>query len=257
SFCHWGPISTGTGPSGRYPGTMSATVRLDLHIHSRHSVDSRLSFEQILERITYQGLQGFALTDHNTTGGLAELDRLRAAYPGFWFIPGVEVSTREGHLLAYGVTESPPPGRPLAETLERVAALGGVAVLAHPFRWVHGVGRRLATEARVDGIEGKNGKTSELANSQAELLAAHRAIASTGGSDAHEANRVGRAFTEFPGEAASLDDLLEQIRRGKTTAAGDSLSFAGRVRSSLRDGLLSAFRGFRPVGPRAAHPDRF
>lgn len=236
---------------------MSATIRLDLHVHSRYSVDSRLSFEQILERITYQGLQGFALTDHNTTKGLAELERLRSSYPGFWFVPGVEISTQEGHLLAYGVQESPPPDRPLAETAERVTALGGISVLAHPFRWVHGVGRRVAAEARVQGIEGRNGKNSELANTRAELLAARRSIASTGGSDAHEPKQVGRAFTEFTGEVSSIDDLLEQIRRDETNAAGSSLSFAGRVRSSVRDGLLRVVRGFRPVGPRAIHPDRF
>lgn len=236
---------------------MTATIRLDLHIHSRYSVDSRLSFEQILERITYQGLQGFALTDHNTTEGLATLERLRSSYPGFWFIPGVEVSTLEGHLLAYGVKESPPPNRSLAETLERVADLGGVSVLAHPFRWVHGVGRRLATEARVAGLEARNGKNSELANTRAELLAARRSLASTGGSDAHEPKLVGRAFTEFPNEVASIDDLLEQIRKAEVTAAGSSLSFAGRVRSSVRDGILSMVRGFRPVGPRSVHPDRF
>lgn len=236
---------------------MNATLRLDLHVHSRYSVDSRLSFERILEGITYQGLQGFALTDHNTTEGLRELERLRSSYPGYWFIPGVEISTREGHLLAYGLRESPPPNRPLAETLELVEALGGVAVLAHPFRWVHGVGRRVASEARVQGIEGRNGKNSELANTKAELLAARRSIASTGGSDAHEPRQVGRAFTEFPGEVTGLDDLLEQIRRGEATAAGSSLSLAGRVRSSVRDGLLRAVRGFRPVGPRAMHPDHF
>lgn len=236
---------------------MSTTVRLDLHVHSRYSVDSRLSFEQILERITYQGLQGFALTDHDTTAGLAELDRLRSSYPGFWFVPGVEISTQEGHLLVYGVTEAPLRDRPLAETLERVDALGGVSVLAHPFRWVHGVGRRLATEANVAGIEGRNGKNSELANTKADLLAARRSISSTGGSDAHEPNLVGRAFTEFPREVASVEDVLEQIRKGQVTAAGASLSFGGRIRSSVRDGLLRAVRGFRPVGPRAVHPDRF
>jgi predicted metal-dependent phosphoesterase TrpH len=236
---------------------MTANVRLDMHVHSRYSVDSRLSFEQIIERIAYQGLQGFALTDHNTTEGLAELERLRQSYPGYWFVPGVEVSTIEGHLLAYGIRQSPPPNRPLAETLERIAALGGVSVLAHPFRWVHGVGRRIATESRVQGLEGRNGKNSELANTRAELLAAKRSIASTGGSDAHEPMQVGRAFTEFPGEVNSLDDLLEQIRKDEATAAGSSLSFAGRVRSSVRDGLLRAVRGFRPVGPRAVHPDHF
>lgn len=236
---------------------MTATVRLDMHVHSRYSVDSRLSFEQILERITYQGLQGFALTDHDTTEGLGELDRLRSSYPGFWFVPGVEVSTQEGHLLAYGLTHAPPADRPLAETVERVTALGGVSVLAHPFRWMHGVGRRLATEAYVSGLEGRNGKNSELANTRADLLAARRSLASTGGSDAHEPSLVGRAFTEFSGEVASIDDLLEQIRKGQATAAGASLSLAGRARSSLRDGLLRVVRGFRPVGPRSLHPDRF
>jgi predicted metal-dependent phosphoesterase TrpH len=236
---------------------MNATIRLDLHVHSRYSVDSRLSFDQILEGITYQGLQGFALTDHNTTEGLAELERLRTRYPGFWFVPGVEITTQEGHLLAYGIRESPPPGRPLAETVERVAALGGVSVLAHPFRWVNGVGRRVAAAAGVQGIEGRNGKNSELANTRAELLAARRSISCTGGSDAHEPKQVGRAFTEFPGEAASLDDLLEQIRKDEATAAGASLPLAGRVRSNVRGGLLRMVRGFRPVGPRAIHPDHF
>lgn len=236
---------------------MNATIRLDLHVHSRYSVDSRLSFEQILERITYQGLQGFALTDHNTTEGLAELQRLQSSYPGFWFVPGVEISTQEGHVLAYGIRQSPPPDRPLTETLERISALGGVSVLAHPFRWIHGVGRRLATTAPVQGIEGRNGKNSELANTRAELTAARRSIACTGGSDAHEPKLVGRAFTEFSGEITSLDDVLEQIRKNMATAEGSSLSFAGRVRSSVRDGLLRTVRGFRPVGPRAVHPDHF
>lgn len=236
---------------------MTATVRLDLHVHSRYSVDSRLSFDQILERITYQGLQGFALTDHDTTAGLAELAQLRSSYPSYWFVPGVEVSTNEGHLLVYGVQEAPPAHRPLADTLDRVEALGGVAVLAHPFRWVHGVGRRLATTAGVQGLEGRNGKNSELSNTRAELLAARRSLACTGGSDAHEPALVGRAFTEFDAEVTNLDDILEQLRKGQTMASGASLSLAGRVRSALRDGLLRTVRGFRPVGPRAVHPDRF
>lgn len=236
---------------------MTSTVRLDLHVHSRYSVDSRLSFDQILERITYEGLQGFALTDHDTVAGLAELAQLRSSYPGYWFLPGVEVSTTEGHLLAYGVDEAPPAHRPLAETLDRVAALGGVAVLAHPFRRLHGVGRRVASEAKVQGLEGRNGKNSELSNTRAELLAARRSLACTGGSDAHEPGPVGRDFTEFTADVTSLDDILEQLRKGQTSAAGASLSLAGRVRSTIRDGLLRTVRGFRPVGPRAVHPDRF
>jgi predicted metal-dependent phosphoesterase TrpH len=236
---------------------MNAILRLDLHVHSQYSVDSRLSLDQIMEGILYAGLQGFALTDHDTTAGHAELARLRTSYPGYWLIPGVEVSTRDGHLLAYGLSEAPPPGQPLAETIRRVETMGGVPVLAHPFRSFHGVGRGLAQEAPVRALEGRNGKNSELANTRAELLGARRRLGITGGSDAHEPGQVGRAFTEFPSGGTSVDDLLEQLRAGRTTAAGSSLSLPGRVRSSLRDGFLRSVRGFRRVGPRPAHPDRY
>ncbi len=236
---------------------MNDLMRFDLHVHSGYSVDSRLTLEEIVEQVTYRGLQGFALTDHNTVAGHAELARLNERYRGYWFVPGVEVSTAEGHLLAYGIAEAPPPGRPLAETVERVHALGGVAVLAHPLRWVHGSGRRAAQTAPVDAIEGRNGKNSEISNRRAELLAARRAVASTGGSDAHERAFVGRAFTEFPDPISSASDLLEQLRHARATSGGESLAGAGRVRAALRNGLLRASRGFRPVGPRAAHPDHF
>lgn len=226
---------------------MNAPLRIDLHVHSRHSVDSTLTLDQVVDRLTLRGLQGFALTDHNTTAGLRELDRLSESYPGFLFVPGVEVSTVEGHLLALGVGETPPTHRPLAETLDWVRAHAAVSVLAHPFRWTHGVGSRLAARAPVQGLEVRNGRNSEIANTRAELLAARRGIGATGGSDAHEVGSVGRAFTEFPDGASSIDDVLDQIGRGRCSGGGESLPLGGRIRVSLYNGLLRAFRGFRPV----------
>ncbi len=226
---------------------MSVALRIDLHVHSRYSVDSTLTLDQIVDRIAFRGLQGFALTDHNTTQGHAELAHLREGYPGFWFLPGVEISTREGHLLAYGISEAPSPYRPLAETLEWVAARRGIAVLAHPFRWTHGVGGRIAARAPVLGIESRNGRNSELANTRSEFLVARRGLAATGGSDAHELSSVGRAFTEFTEPAASVEDLLEQLRARKTASAGESLPLGGRIRVGLHNGVLRALRGFRPV----------
>jgi predicted metal-dependent phosphoesterase TrpH len=222
-------------------------LRLDLHVHSRHSPDSSLSLEVLARRIPYTGLRGFALTDHNSVTGLAELPELRRLHPTYLFLPGVEVSTVEGHLLAYGVSESPPPHRPIAETVEWVRAHGGEPVLAHPYRLRHGVGARLAESVAVTGIEARNGHNSEVVNARAELLAARRGLAATGGSDVHAIGDLGRAYTCFPEDAVTVDDLLEAIRRRRTTAEGRSMPWSGRVRLAFSTGGKFLRRGFRSV----------
>jgi predicted metal-dependent phosphoesterase TrpH len=226
---------------------MTDAVRLDLHVHASWSPDSRLGLEQIVARLPYAGLRGFALTDHNTVEGHAALRDLKERFPNYLFLPGVEISTREGHLLAYGVREAPPVRRSVAETIDWVRAQGGEAVIAHPFRRAHGVGRRVAEGARVPAFETKNGHNSEIVNLRAENLAAHRGLGMTGGSDAHAAVDVGRAFTEFDPSVASVDDLLEALRRGHVGATGASLAWAARLRLGFRTGLLLASRGFRPI----------
>jgi hypothetical protein len=226
---------------------MSLPIRLDLHVHSSYSPDSTLSPAQILEHMGAAGLNGFALTDHNTTAGHAAIRALRDKFPAFWFIPGVEVSAREGHALVYGVAEAPARDLPVVELVEWAHARNAVVVLAHPYRWVHGVGGRVARSAPVDGVEVWNGRNPEIANRHAELVAAQRRLSATGGSDAHEPSTLGRAFTEFLEPPADESELIEWLRRGRVEAGGRSLTMAGRVRLMLRNGVLRARRGFRPV----------
>jgi predicted metal-dependent phosphoesterase TrpH len=226
---------------------MSDPARLDLHVHSTYSPDSSLSIESIIGRLAYHGLRGFALTDHNTLRGHAELADLRAKHSAYLLLPGVEVSTSDGHLLAFGVAQVPPVRRPVAETIEWVRAHGGEAVPAHPFRWSHGIGRRRIESVDVRAIETRNGHNSEIANLRAEEVAARRNLGATGGSDAHALRDLGRAYTEFDDSVASVDDLLEAIRRGRTAANGKSMPVGGRIRLAVRTGLLRAGRGFRPI----------
>ncbi len=226
---------------------MTATLRLDLHVHSLHSPDGRVPLEAWVNQLGIAGLQGFALTDHNTIDGHRRLAELAREYPMYRFLPGVEVSTREGHLLVYGVEELPPVRRPIDETLDWVRARGALAVLAHPFRWAHGVGRRVAERARADGIEAMNGHNAVIANARAELLAARRGLAETGGSDAHELAELGRAFTEFPIGVGSTEDLLTELRSRHSRGGGTSLTVGRRIRLGIRTGILRAARGFRPI----------
>ncbi len=222
-------------------------MRLDLHVHSHWSPDSRLTLEEAVDRLGFAGLSGFALTDHNSIAGHRELRALEARYPMYRFIPGVEVSTHEGHLLVYGIEALPPIHAPLADTLEWVRARGAVAVLAHPFRWAHGVGRTLAETAAVNGIEAVNGHNAAVPNARAELVAARRSLTATGGSDAHDPQGIGRAYTEFPAEVRTVEEILAAIRTGHTVAGGRSLALGERLRLSLRTGVLRAARGFRPI----------
>lgn len=226
---------------------MTDGFRLDLHVHSTHSPDSGLSLDTIVGRLSYVGMRGFALTDHNTVAGHGALARLRERHPEYLLVPGVEVSTTEGHLLGYGLDAAPPPHRPLGETIEWIQARGGEAVIAHPFRHAHGAGLRIATTAPLHALETRNGHNSEVANAKAELLAAQRRLGGTGGSDAHEVRDIGRAFTEWNEVPPTIDDLLEELRRGHTTSGGQSLAFPGRLRLTFRTGLLFVARGFRPL----------
>ena len=83
----------------------------DLHIHSHYS-DSDLSLRDILEETRKASLKCIAITDHDTTAGLKELDILRSLYPDIEVIDGIELTAqknnREIHLLGYFIDKNSP-----------------------------------------------------------------------------------------------------------------------------------------------------
>jgi len=78
--------------------------RADFHLHSTAS-DGLLSPTRIVDFAYEQGVRIMALTDHDSTEGVAEARRAAERYPGFTLIPGVEFGTDipgdEVHVLAY------------------------------------------------------------------------------------------------------------------------------------------------------------
>jgi predicted metal-dependent phosphoesterase TrpH len=226
---------------------MSAAARLDLHVHSRHSPDSDERVEAIAARASAMGLRGFALTDHNTVAGHAELRALAPRWPALVLVPGVEVSTREGHLLLLGVGEAPAPYLPIDEVLDWARSRGAVPVIAHPFRFFHGVGGAVASRAAVPALETRNGHNPTGANRRAQALASARRLGSTGGSDAHRADEVGRCTTEFAASVGSVEEVLAELAAGRTTAAGTQLTPSEVLRLALRNFGRRLARGLRPI----------
>jgi predicted metal-dependent phosphoesterase TrpH len=76
--------------------------RGDFHTHSTAS-DGRLTPTELIDLVASQGVRYHALTDHDSTEGIAEARRAAAKYDGYTLIPGVEMGTdiegAEVHML--------------------------------------------------------------------------------------------------------------------------------------------------------------
>ncbi len=74
--------------------TDARSLNADLHSHSRYS-DGRLTPAELVQRAHANGVELFALTDHDEVAGLDEAVA-EAARVGLPFVPGVEVSVTWG-----------------------------------------------------------------------------------------------------------------------------------------------------------------
>src|SRR6056297_2876248 len=108
------------------------TITIDPHVHSEGSYDGHEPVEFLLEQASDIGLDGIVVTDHDTIAESLRAAELAPQY-GLVGIPGVEVSTAAGHLLAIGVEERPEPHQPLDETVEWIRDAGGTAVVPTRF----------------------------------------------------------------------------------------------------------------------------
>ncbi|RQH00788.1 PHP-associated domain-containing protein [Natrarchaeobius oligotrophus] len=201
---------------------------IDFHVHSDESYDGHEPIELILEHAADIGLDGVVITDHDEIDESLRAAEIAPEY-GLIGIPGVEVSTRHGHLLAIGVEKRPDPGRPFADTVETVRDLGGIAVVPHPFqRSRHGVRKRHISN--VDAIETYNSMLfTGYRNRRARTFARRRGYPEIGASDAHYLPNVGKAYTEIlvrpDGENPTKadidgDELVDAILEGRTQIRG-------------------------------------
>jgi len=192
----------------------------DLHVHtycSRHPVwgnDAVSSPREVVEEAARRGLDGVAITDHNTTkGGL--LGFKVAESNGVMVIPGVEISSVRGDIVVLGIMEElefRPKEMDVGEVMELARDAGGIVVLPHPYR--RSKPPTFVREFRVDAIEGFNARTSRRLNEKAKKLAEAEGIPVVAGSDAHTLDEIGNGITGITADDGSLEDVLEAISKG-------------------------------------------
>ncbi len=197
----------------------------DLHLHTIYSYDGTATIQAVLRRAREIGLNVIAITDHDEIAGALEAVKLASHY-GVEVIPGSEITTAEGDLLALFIHEKIQPGLSLIETLLRVKDQGGVAIAAHPM--AGGMGMKSLTPysilkalkhplagSTLVGIETYNGTAIDrISNHYARIFANTLNIAHTGNSDAHIIDTIGFGATEFPGTTAA--DLLNALHERTT-----------------------------------------
>jgi predicted metal-dependent phosphoesterase TrpH len=197
-------------------------MKFDLHLHTtRHSPDSQMDPFAMCRRARQLGLDGVVITEHDWLWTEPELDLLRALHPDLVVLAGVEVSAREGHFLAYGVTDpfAVPRGIPVAELCREVHRQGGAVVAAHPFRW----GQPFADILRrhrpeLDGLELLSSNMDDPCRARAAEVHARHDFVGLGNSDAHHEDVLGACYTEFPGRIASMADLVTALRGRQAVA---------------------------------------
>lgn len=223
----------------------------ELHCHSSISYDGRDPVERLLEQAAAVGLDALAVTDHDEIDASLEAVDLADDY-GLIGIPGLEVTSRAGHVLALGVRELVPEGQPFTETIEDIHAGGGIAVIPHPFQKSRsGVGANVTDEelASADAIEVYNSRLlTGRGNRRAREFAEAHGLPMTAGSDAHIAEMVGQAVTEIDATEPTAEAIVTAIREGRTHVLGSRTPWrisvrqaAGGAKRRIRDRLRELF----------------
>jgi predicted metal-dependent phosphoesterase TrpH len=229
----------------------SGVLSVEFHSHSSLSYDGRDPVELLLGQAEAVGLDALAVTDHD------EIDAsLRAAdlAPDYDLvgIPGMEITSEAGHVLGLGIEEGVPPGLSYDETLDRIHAQDGIAIVPHPFQKSrHGVAAHITRGqlASADAIEVYNSRLlTGRSNRRAERFARDHGLPMTAGSDAHISEMVGQAVTEVDTTHEDVSSILEAVREGHTTVVGKRTpwrvsfrQFGGGVVRRAKQAVLAPF----------------
>ena len=213
----------------------------DLHIHT-NAGDGFDSAEAILRHVeTETDLDVIAITEHDSLEvALRAREVWARSRHRFDFVPGAEVTTLEGHLIALYIERPVPSLRRVEETIEAVHAQGGVCFVPHPMSWLtRSIGPGTFTRLwdrtggpRFDAIDLASGSPAALvSSSKARRLNEQRyRLPSVGASDAHYLAAIGAGRTRF--EGSSSEDLRQAFADRSVT--GETRPYPGLRRSGLR-----------------------
>lgn len=208
---------------------MENRIKVDLHTHTYHSVDSLTREEVLIEAARKRGLGKVAVTDHNAIQGAI---RAHALAPEL-VIVGEEILTKKGEMLGYFLQEEIPSGLSPMETIKRLQAQGAVISIPHafdPFRssWSRQDLEELAPH--IDAIEVFNARCfTKKMNQRAREFASEHELLGTAGSDGHWHKEVGNGYLVLP-DFSTAEEMRASMK--KAEVGGSRAPFWVRFYSS-------------------------
>jgi len=199
-------------------------LKLDLHVHTSRSSDAFTSPERLLTICKDRGLDGLAITDHNVLA--------RDSNNEVVILPGIEISTRDGHVIGLGLSEPIPRGLSADETIRRIRDQNGVSIIPHPYDLFRSSVRPHLLTVRPDAIEVINSSSflHSVTWKRARKFAERENYPMTGGSDSHIPQTIGRAYTEIECRSRDTGSILASLVSGSVTPFGRSVRAIERFR---------------------------
>jgi hypothetical protein len=206
----------------------------DFHVHAFPG-DGALAPWTLRNEAARQGLDVFAVTNHNRTFTARFAQWMAARSNGPIIISGQEITNPAYHLIAVGVAQTVNADQPAKDAIADVHAQGGVAIAAHPTPKFHGYDQD-ATVATLDGTEAAH-PSDDISGQQSFTEFFERArrlkptMAAIGSSDFHVAPApVARCRTFLFVQEATAAGVIEAIRSGRTVALDEDGQLHGDPR---------------------------
>lgn len=209
-------------------------ILMDGHFHDFFS-DGDSSPDHMTEVPYRRGIKVISGSNHNTLEHWDYYKEIEKKYPDLVYIPGIEIETKEGDLVAwfpsyrckdFKVVKDLTIAKKFSakEAIAKVHKAGGVIIAPHPNKY-RGIGLRnvYLLKDSLDGVEEINAEAGEY-NSLGKKLG----LPSFGNSDAHSKINVGSAFSKLPKEY--FKDLFDE--NGNITNKDE---FRGRVMDLVKD----------------------
>jgi len=200
-------------------------MKVDLHVHTQFSHDATIPINNYLVRIlNRRGIQGIAITDHNTFRGSIKAKRILEKHE-ILAIPGEEVKTEYGELLCLFITdEIRPHGLKryrYLEVIDQIKEQDGLVGLSHPFdfsrsNWIRKIQIDWIKE-HIDVLEVYNARCNlNSMNINAYDFCKYYNLPIIAGSDAHFLMEIGRGclLLEY---ADTVEDIRNQIMSNKAS----------------------------------------
>lgn len=221
-------------------------TNFDFHIHTLYSFDSAIEPKKAIKVARKKGLNGIAITDHNTIKGGVSITKQNRR-KDFFVITGSEIKTEQCEIIGLFLSREI-RSKDMLDVVEEVRAQGGITVLAHPFRpkilsSFFERGERLPSSSlkEIDAVEVLNARVDRNRNNMALALAMRLGKPMLAGSDAHFYREIGSVQTMID-DISSEEDIRDSILKREMSVTGASFNFFGNLHCHLLSALYGKVR---------------